>query len=236
MNLPLASRTPPINCHAASSRSVSSPGSTTAPCGNAATACRNFAVTGIEPVEPAAITGPSCWAVSRAASASISRSRRAAGSILPCSRMIAGHVSRAILRNCSVSCQYWSSASGTSPSSARHSTLRVTMSSISRARSSASASVDSGPAVTSGACRGSSGRICLAHKAINCASSRRRCRPSIAGGVSSAVNPGEAAWAKASSSSSISPSATMRGSTAASVFNSSRKISRAMRPARRVGR
>ena len=28
-------------------------------CGSVATACRNFAVAGIEPVEPAAITGPS---------------------------------------------------------------------------------------------------------------------------------------------------------------------------------
>ena len=44
------------------------------------------------------------------------------------------------------------------------------------------------------------------------------------------------ACANASSSSSMSPSATMRGSTTASVFSSSRKISRAMRPARRVGR
>ena len=59
VNLPCASLMPPIDCHASSSRSVSSPGSTTAPCGRRATACRNFAVAGIEPVEPAAITGPS---------------------------------------------------------------------------------------------------------------------------------------------------------------------------------
>ena len=45
-----------------------------------------------------------------------------------------------------------------------------------------------------------------------------------------------ASSANASSSSSMSPSATMRGSTTASAFNSSRKTSRAMRPARRVGR
>ena len=57
--LPCASLMPPINSHASSSSSVSSPGSTTAPCGSFATACRNFAVAGIEPVEPAAITGPS---------------------------------------------------------------------------------------------------------------------------------------------------------------------------------
>ena len=44
----------------ASSRSVSSPGSTTAPCGSFAMVASSFAVAGIEPVEPAAITGPSC--------------------------------------------------------------------------------------------------------------------------------------------------------------------------------
>ncbi len=59
VNLPCALRIPPSNCHESSSRSVSSPGSTTAPCGRALTAWRNFAVAGIDPVEPAAITGPS---------------------------------------------------------------------------------------------------------------------------------------------------------------------------------
>ena len=48
-------------------------------------------------------------------------------------------------------CQYLSSSSGTSPSSAFQSTPRVTMSSISRARSPASASVEAGPPTTSGA-------------------------------------------------------------------------------------
>ncbi len=42
----------------ASSRSVSSPGSTTAPCGSLAIVASSAAVAGIEPVEPAAITGP----------------------------------------------------------------------------------------------------------------------------------------------------------------------------------
>jgi hypothetical protein len=59
VNLPCASLTPPMICQASSSRSVSSPGRTTAPCFSPATAVRNFAVAGIEPVEPAAITGPS---------------------------------------------------------------------------------------------------------------------------------------------------------------------------------
>ncbi len=84
-NFPCASRMPPIVPHDSSSRSVSSPGSTTAPCGSFATAGRNLAVAGIEPVEPAAITGLWECAVSRAASAEINRSRRAAGSILPIS-------------------------------------------------------------------------------------------------------------------------------------------------------
>ena len=47
-----------IRRQVSSSRSVSSPGSTTAPPGSCATAAIRAAVAGIEPVEPAAITGP----------------------------------------------------------------------------------------------------------------------------------------------------------------------------------
>ena len=65
----------------------------------------NSAVAGIEPVEPAAITGPSGRAASRAASALISASRRVAGSMAPRSARISGQASRAIFRNSSVSCQ-----------------------------------------------------------------------------------------------------------------------------------
>ena len=50
---------PSIMLHDSSSRSVSSPGSTTAPCGSLAMVAISSAVAGIEPVEPAAITGPS---------------------------------------------------------------------------------------------------------------------------------------------------------------------------------
>ena len=96
---------PSIMLHDASSRSVSSPGSTTAPCGSLAMVAISSAVAGIEPVEPAAITGPSRFAASRFASAAISRSRRAAGSILPRSASSAGQASRAIWRNRSVNCQ-----------------------------------------------------------------------------------------------------------------------------------
>ena len=62
-----------------------------------------------------------------------------------------GQALRAMRKNSSECCQYWSSWSGTSLSSASQSTPRVTMSSISRARSPASASVDAGPPTTSGA-------------------------------------------------------------------------------------
>ena len=53
-----------------------------APCGSRAMVASSVAVAGIEPVEPAAITGPALLA-SRAASASISWSRRSAGSMRP---------------------------------------------------------------------------------------------------------------------------------------------------------
>ena len=62
----------PIALHASSSSSVSRPGSTTAPFGRRATAARNLAVAGIEPVEPAAITGPLACVARWTASASIS--------------------------------------------------------------------------------------------------------------------------------------------------------------------
>ena len=65
-----------------------------------------IAVAGIDPVEPAAITGPWWWADRRLASASIRRSRRAAGSIFWISSRCAGHACRAIRRNSSECCQY----------------------------------------------------------------------------------------------------------------------------------
>ena len=66
----------------------------------------NSAVAGIDPVEPAAITGPPVWRASRAASALISASRRSAGFRQPRSLNICGHRSRAICKNFNVSCQY----------------------------------------------------------------------------------------------------------------------------------
>ena len=99
------SSSPAISRHDASSRSVSRPGSTTAPCGRRAMVAISSAVDGIEPVEPATITGPSVLRASRAASALISASRRATGSISLRSCRMSGHAVRAICRNRSVSCQ-----------------------------------------------------------------------------------------------------------------------------------
>ena len=62
---PSASRRPAIRSQDSASRSVSRPGSTTAPCGSLAMVAISSAVAGIEPVEPAAITGPSVCAASR---------------------------------------------------------------------------------------------------------------------------------------------------------------------------
>ena len=203
----------PIRSHAASSRSVSSPGSTTAPCGSFAMVASRLAVAGIEPVEPAAITGAS-FTARRMRSASISRSRRAAGSIAPRSSRIAGHASRAMRRNVSVFCQYSSSSRGTRSSSRSHGTCRVVMSSIRRASVSASASAEAGLLATSGwplPVRMPGDAI---HVRISSASSIRRVSPPSSRGISSPASP-LAASANASSSSSMSPSGTMRGSTAA---------------------
>ena len=146
-----ARRTPPISSHDSASSSVSRPGSTTAPCGSLAMVAISSAVAGIEPVEPAAITGPSAWR--RAAPLRPRSARRAAPPARwrRARRGLPGQASRAIFRNSSVSCQYRSSSSGTSPSSRSHDTSRVVMSSIRRARSSASASAEAGLLATSGA-------------------------------------------------------------------------------------
>ena len=134
-----------MSSQAASSRSVSSPGSTTAPCGSFAIVSISAAVAGIEPVEPAAITGPSVRAASRCASAAISRSRRSAGSILPRSARIAGHASRTIRSGIERELPVVVDARrAPASSSLSHGTCRVVMSSISRASASASASAEAG--------------------------------------------------------------------------------------------
>ena len=219
---------------------MSRPGRTTAPRGCLAIAASNIAVAGMEPVEPAAITGASD-AASRAVSAAINLSRRSAGSMAARSFRICGQVLRKICRRPSDFCQY-SSRSGrsarTNSSILSQPTSRVVMSSISRARSSASAIAAAGVLATSGVpaapCR--SGE--LAHLTINSASSSRRSKDDNVSGKSSAVCASSplAACAKINSSSSISPMATMRGRMAASPATWSRNSSRTRRQARRVGR
>ena len=205
--------------HESASRSVSRPGSTTAPCGKCAMVAISSAVAGIEPVEPAAITGASVLRASRAASALISASRRAAGSIAPRSRSIAGHVSRAICRNFSVSCQYGSRIVGHEP------VERVP-------RHLAHGHVVDQAREIVGERAGRRRRLRDERGALRCrepparapirstsrVSSSRRSRPPSAGGkasASAAMSPA-AASAKAISSSSMSPIATMRGRIAAS--------------------
>ena len=101
----------------ASSRSVSRPGSTSAPCGSFAMVASSSAVAGIEPVEPAAITGPDVVREPRR----LGRDQRVAAlgrlhaallgedSAASCVRMN--------FRKSSVSSQYLSNSSGTRSSS-----------------------------------------------------------------------------------------------------------------------
>ena len=113
---------------------------------------------------------------------------------------------------------------------------RVIMSSIRRARSSASASAAAGDCARPATSRRAVGSSCSAHLSTAaraaCGVRGRRARPAAraprrrAGRMS----------ANTISSSSMSPSGTMRGRIAASLSSASRKTSRASRQARRVGR
>ncbi len=101
-----------------SARTRSSPGRTTMPWGKVATVAIRCAVAGMDPVDPAAMTGwvggdarhNSAWDNSR-------RLRRSAGSIRPLSAKCAGHALRMIFRKSSVTPQWSAYSSGTSPSS-----------------------------------------------------------------------------------------------------------------------
>ncbi len=229
---------PAISRQLSSSRSVSSPGSTTAPCGSRAMAAIKSAVAGIDPVEPATITGPSVLRASRAVSALISASRRAIGSIACASRRTSGQRSRAICKNRSVICQNVSNSSGTSSSSRAHGTSRVVMSSMSRARSSARAEAAAGVCATSGVPVAPRTSGVFDHAITRRVSRSLRSSPPSAGGnaSASAAMPPPALSAKAISSSSMSPMATMRGRMAPSPRSRSRNASRISRQARRVGR
>ena len=76
-----------------------------------------------------------------------------------------------------MSCQYWSSSSGTRPSSRSQRTCRVVMSSISRARSSASASAAAGRLRDQRRAAAVAASSASAHFRISCASSIRAFEP-----------------------------------------------------------
>ena len=180
--------------------------------------CRNFAVDGIEPVEPAAITGPSWCCARRAASASISavaprrrfdlRRSSARCPAMPCARSV---------RKSSVMLPVFVELRPAPARRARPSRRRA-----SPCRPSAAPGRRRAPASTPGRRPPAALRIDRSFRPMRRSSwrqrqpalefaerrrdverrQRRRCRPS----------------AKASSSSSMSPSATMRGRITASVF------------------
>ena len=163
-----------------------------------------------------------CGVSGASVSASIKRSRRSAGSMRPCSvedrRPVLADEFEEAERQLPVFVEL-----------VRHqiveldpsSTCRVVMSSISRARSCASAKAVAGLLATSGVSPRRRGAIVCAHLRISAASGMARSRPESAGGSSSAASARSpvAASAKAISSSSMSPSGTMRGRMAASVVD-----------------
>ena len=210
-----------------------------APCGSVAMVASSLAVAGIEPVEPAAITGASRAGQAlglgldqlvaplggfdgaalgeEVAARPRARSCRNSQRLLPIvdrDRRAPGR------RDLSQAPAAWSCR----PSGARD-RRRGRARPTACWRSAASLRRRASPA---------SWPICR----ISSASSSRRSSGAIAGGNASAASASSpvAASAKAISSSSRSPSATMRGRMAASPSSRSRKTSRARRQARRVGR
>ena len=229
---------PAISAQDASSRLVSSPGSTTAPRGSLATAAISAAVAGMEPVEPATITGPRLCA-SRAASALSKASRRSVASLAPRSARIAGQAVRAILRNSSVSCQYRSRWSGTKSSRRSQDTPRVVMSSIRRARSSASASAAAGWPAISGASPGTCGTSPGPgqHQSASAGAAAAPARRALAADRAPRRRLRRRRRARTRCRPRRRPrSPTMRGRIAALARLTARNRSRASRQARRVGR
>ena len=217
---------------AASSMSRSSPGSTTAPSGRRAMAPSRRAVAGSEPVDPAAMTGPAAGpsAASRAASAATSASRRSAASTMPSALRCAAQAVRAMRTKSRLWSKKLSCSSRFRPSSRAQSMPPMAIWSNSAASSSASATVEAGPAATAS---------CPAARAMV---SRQRVTRAVSamrrwvGDTARGAIRGEARSEKASASSSTSPSGTMRGSRTASVPRVARSVCANSRPARRVGR
>ena len=151
-----------ISAQSAASMVRSRPGSTTTPCGSFATAPINAQAAGIEPVEPATITGPAaCRLARRWASERSSALRWRTFEERPSSSSRAGQKALAIFRNSVVSCHQsaWSCASSFCTSSQSRSSF--SSESMRSARSRASQMASAGLAgATSGESEWMSRTIC----------------------------------------------------------------------------
>src|SRR5690606_371426 len=122
-------------------------GGAPAPAGRREIAASRRAVAGIEPVEPAAMTGPEGGLrARRSASANMPALRWAAGLERAASASSAGQAWVTISRNSSVTCHQLARSSGTSAASRAQSAPPVSTSSISAARSRASQSASASEA------------------------------------------------------------------------------------------
>ena len=196
----------------------------------------SLAVAGMEPVEPAAITGAAGRVRrSRSASASSRPARCAAGFERPRSASSAGQALVTISRNSSVTCHQPANSPGTIRSRADQSAFAVSTSSIRSARSRAShiaSAADTGTTSSSWKRDATCAGMCLRQAWTSGASSRMRSRPAIGGAWSGA---GSACESSRSRSSSNSPSGRIVGRIAERPPARSTKVLRNSRAARRVG-
>ena len=186
------------------------------------------AVAGIDPVEPAAITGVVGGASVHSIACPLSKAfRLAAGSSAPSSARMVGQSPISISRNCMTSCQCseYLSSSFISVRSADGSQSSVAKRSISFASSSASAVACSGCILCSGIAITARLNITLRFR-LGIAGGRSLARSAPAGTPASAI---------ASSSSSMSPKGVMRGSKTVPPSLKRKNASLKARQARRVG-
>ena len=222
--------------HDRSSSARSSPGRTTAPLGRREITASSSAVAGIEPVDPAAITGPTAGArASRAASMRISALRCAAGLERPRSRSASGQCDVTISRKSSVTCHQPARLPDASSPSFFQSASSVSISSISAARSRASqmASAAEAGTVTSSS---NSAATCAGKRLFQACTSGA----SASNRSSGAIGCGELDLAchpprRPASSSSNSPSGRIAGRIAERPPSRSANTLRSSRAARRVG-
>ncbi len=223
----------------ASSIVVSRPGSTTAPSGRPAMAASSSAVAGMEPVEPAAMTGPGGGLRrSRAASSRISALRWAAGLERSRSSRIFGQFSVTIFRKSSVTCHHPARLPVTRSASLVQSEPSVSASSIRAARSRAShraSAAEAGTTTSSWKRAATSAGSLLFHSRTSGARASRRSIAGIGGASSRAPALSGASASNRTSSSSNSPSGRMTGRIADLPPMRSTKTPRSARAARRVG-